>query len=93
MFLLIRIAVAIVVAAWLMQQVRKPGGWVGRAVARAMGMSHSAMTDWGLQQLTADRRNVSRRTFGVVVHAGDGVATGGVPDRCRTSGSIESGGI
>jgi ubiquinone/menaquinone biosynthesis C-methylase UbiE len=52
MFLLIRIAVAIVVAAWLMQQVRKPGGWVGRAVARAMGMSHSAMTDWGLQQLT-----------------------------------------
>jgi SAM-dependent methyltransferase len=52
MFLLIRIAVAIVVAAWLMQQVRKPGGWVGRAVARAMGMSHSAMTDWGLQHLT-----------------------------------------
>src|SRR6202789_3088113 len=52
MFLLIRIAVAIVVAAWLMQQVRKPGGWVGRTVARAMGMSHSAMTDWGLQHLT-----------------------------------------
>ena len=51
MFLLIRIAVAIVIAGWLMQQVRKPGGWVGRVVAKAMGMSHSAMTDWGLQHL------------------------------------------
>ena len=52
MFLLIRIAVAFVIAGWLMQQVRKPGGWVGRTVARAMGLSHSAMTDWGLRQLT-----------------------------------------
>ena len=52
MFLLIRIVVAIIFAGWLMQQVRKPGGWMGRTVARAMGLSHSAMTDWGLQQLT-----------------------------------------
>jgi hypothetical protein len=51
MFLVIRIAVAIVFAGWLIQQVRKPNGWLGRSVVRAMSVSHAAMTDWGLKQL------------------------------------------
>jgi ubiquinone/menaquinone biosynthesis C-methylase UbiE len=199
MFLAIRIAVAILFAGWLMQQVRKPNGWLGRRLVRAMSLSHAAMTDWGLQQLTVAKnasvldvgcgggrtvgklaalapegrvvgldysatsvavardtnagaiqagrveieqgsvaalpfpdgtfdivtavethyywpnlaanvrevfrvtkpggtfalncRDVSRRTLGVVVQAGDGFAAGGVPDGCRAPRAIESGGI
>ena len=39
MFLVIRIVVAIALAGWVMQQVRKPNGWLGRSVVRAMSMS------------------------------------------------------
>lgn len=41
----------ILVAAWVFWQVRKPSGWLGRRVVRAMNMGHATMTDWGLQQL------------------------------------------
>jgi len=36
----------------LLNQFRKPSGWLGRLNVRDMNRRHSALTDWGLQQLT-----------------------------------------
>jgi ubiquinone/menaquinone biosynthesis C-methylase UbiE len=47
-----RFLLAILVAAWVIRQVRKPSGWMGRRIVRDMNLRHSTMTDWGLQQLT-----------------------------------------
>src|SRR5215467_7422317 len=41
----------ILVFARLSRQVRKPGGWLGRRMLRAMNLTHAALTDWGLDQL------------------------------------------
>jgi SAM-dependent methyltransferase len=43
---------------WLFRQVRKPSGLLGRRVVRAMNLSHAAMTDWGLQQITVPKNAV-----------------------------------
>jgi SAM-dependent methyltransferase len=40
---------------WLLRQVRKPSGPLGRRVVRAMNLGHSTMTDWGLQQVTVTK--------------------------------------
>jgi len=42
---------AILLAAWVFRQVRKPTGWLGKRMLRAMNLSHAAMTEWGLQNL------------------------------------------
>lgn len=47
----LRIALPIILAVWLMLQVRKPSGWLGKRVVRAMNVGHSALTTWGLQQI------------------------------------------
>ena len=49
MFWILRLVAAILLAAWIFQQVRKPSGWLGRRTVRAMNLGHSAMTDWGQQ--------------------------------------------
>lgn len=51
MFWIVKLVVVILLAAWIFGQVRKPSGLLGRRVVRAMNLSHSAMTDWGLQQV------------------------------------------
>ena len=51
MFWILRLVLLIVLFAWVSRQVRNPSGLLGRRVVRAMNMSHSAMTDWGLQQV------------------------------------------
>jgi ubiquinone/menaquinone biosynthesis C-methylase UbiE len=56
--LLLRLVVPILLMVWLFQQVRKPSGWLGRRVVRAMNVSHAAMTDWGLQQLAVPKNAV-----------------------------------
>jgi len=43
--------------AWLLQQVRKPSGQLGRRVVRAMNLGHATMTDWGLQQVTVPKNS------------------------------------
>jgi len=48
MLLVIRLAVAVLLIAWLFRQVRKPSGWLGKRVVRTMNLSHGAMTDWAL---------------------------------------------
>jgi ubiquinone/menaquinone biosynthesis C-methylase UbiE len=55
MLLILRLALAVLLVAWLFQQVRKPSGWLGRRVVRAMNLSHATMTDWGLQQVTVPK--------------------------------------
>ncbi len=52
MFHLLKFAVVILLAVWLSFQVRKPSGWLGRRVVRAMNLGHATMTTWALQQLT-----------------------------------------
>jgi len=36
----------------MLKQCRKPTGWLGRAVARGMNLSHSKLTDWGLSHIS-----------------------------------------
>jgi len=48
---ILRLVLPILLAAWVFRQVRKPSGWLGRRVVRAMNLSHATMADWGLQQL------------------------------------------
>src|SRR5690348_2434747 len=33
------------------RQCRKPTGWMGRRIARAMNLSHASLTAWGLRHL------------------------------------------
>jgi SAM-dependent methyltransferase len=47
----LRLVVAILLAAWVMRQVRKPSGWLGRRTVRAMNLRHATLTDWGLKQI------------------------------------------
>jgi ubiquinone/menaquinone biosynthesis C-methylase UbiE len=51
MFWILRVAVSILLIAWVFRQVRKPSGPLGKRVVRAMNLGHSKMTDWGLQQV------------------------------------------
>lgn len=55
MLLILRLVLAVLLMAWMMQQVRKPSGWLGRRVVRAMNLGHGSMTDWGLQQVTVPK--------------------------------------
>ncbi len=52
MLRILRLVLIVFFAAWVIRQVRKPSGWLGRRVVRAMNMSHATMTDWGLEQMT-----------------------------------------
>ena len=49
---ILQVAIAILLMVWMFRQVRKPSGPLGRSVVRAMSVSHSKTTDWGLQQVT-----------------------------------------
>ena len=51
----LRIAVVVLFYAWMSRQVRKPGGWLGRRLLRAMNRGHAALTDWGLDQLAVPK--------------------------------------
>ena len=55
MLKIVRLLLSILAAAWLFRQVRKPSGWLGRLIVRAMNLSHATMTDWGLQQLAVPK--------------------------------------
>lgn len=58
MLLTLRLVLAILLILWIFRQVRKPSGPLGRRVVRAMNVSHAAMTDWGLQQITIPKHAV-----------------------------------
>jgi ubiquinone/menaquinone biosynthesis C-methylase UbiE len=46
---------AILLAVWVFRQVRKPTGWLGRRMVQAMNLSHAAMTDWALEQVSVPK--------------------------------------
>jgi SAM-dependent methyltransferase len=48
---LLRYALGVALAAYMMRQARKPTKWVGRYFLRAMNEAHSRMTDWGLRHV------------------------------------------
>jgi SAM-dependent methyltransferase len=49
-------ALALILAFSLIRQCRRPTGWLGRRVARAMNVSHASLTTWGLSHVRIDRR-------------------------------------
>jgi len=49
-------AVVILIAAYLLNQVRKPSRWIGRGFVWVMNLSHSGLTDWGLQHVPIEKR-------------------------------------
>ena len=51
MFTILKLVLAILLAGWVLQQVRKPTGWLGRRVVWGMNASHASMTEWGLKQI------------------------------------------
>jgi len=51
MFLIVKLALFVLLIAWVLGQVRKPTGPLGQRTVRAMNQSHAAMTDWGLAQI------------------------------------------
>lgn len=55
--ILVILCLALMIAwvAWASRQVRKPSGWLGSRMVRAMNLTHATMTDWGLQQLTVPK--------------------------------------
>src|SRR5262245_8930765 len=52
---ILKIVLAIGVAAALVRQCRKPAGWPGRWIVALMNRSHAGLTDWGLSHVTIDR--------------------------------------
>jgi ubiquinone/menaquinone biosynthesis C-methylase UbiE len=40
--------------AMLMRQCRRPSGWFGRRLARAMNLGHAALTTWGLEHVVIE---------------------------------------
>jgi ubiquinone/menaquinone biosynthesis C-methylase UbiE len=56
MVLIIKVALALLLIVWVLGQVRKPTGWLGTRMLRAMNLSHAAMTDWGIQHIPIERR-------------------------------------
>lgn len=55
MWLALRVGVSVLLIVWIFRQVRKPSGPLGRRVVRAMNLSHSKMTQWGLQQVSVPK--------------------------------------
>ena len=58
MLKILRIVLPILLVAWLFRQVRKPSGWLGRRMVRAMNITHSKMTEWGLKQVQVPTKGV-----------------------------------
>src|SRR5689334_1589660 len=52
---ILRFLVPVLVVPWLLQQLRKPSGPIGRRVVRVMNRSHSTLTDWALRKLTVPK--------------------------------------
>jgi SAM-dependent methyltransferase len=52
---LLRLALSLALAFYLFRQVRKPSRWTGRFFLWLMNVSHSRVTDWGLQYARIER--------------------------------------
>lgn len=50
----VRLVLGAVIAIYAMKQVRKPSRWGGRFFLWIMNMSHSSLTDWGLEHVRVE---------------------------------------
>jgi hypothetical protein len=48
-------AVLFLVVAYLLNQARRPSRWIGRGFLWSMNLSHSELTDWGLQHVPIEK--------------------------------------
>jgi SAM-dependent methyltransferase len=53
---LVTIGLGLLAAYAVSRQCRRPSGWLGRRLARAMNVSHSRVTTWGLGHVTIESR-------------------------------------
>jgi ubiquinone/menaquinone biosynthesis C-methylase UbiE len=58
MKLLIDLGLLFVVLPYVVHQVRKPTRWVGRLFAWLMNVSHSGLTDWGLEHIVVEKDSI-----------------------------------
>jgi len=58
MTLILRYVVGLILAFYILNQVRKPSRWVGRFFTWVMNKSHSSLTDWGLTHVTVAKNHV-----------------------------------
>jgi SAM-dependent methyltransferase len=49
--LALRYAIALILGLYLLNQVRKPSRWTGRPFLWLMNLTHSSLTDWGLEHV------------------------------------------
>lgn len=52
---ILRYSLVLLIAFYLLHQVRKPTRWVGRFFLWVMNISHSKLTDWGLQHVRIEK--------------------------------------
>jgi SAM-dependent methyltransferase len=69
---LAKIALAIAAGYALVRQCRKPTGWLGRRVARAMNIGHARLTAWALTHVTIAPRS---RTLDIGCGGGQTIRT------------------
>ncbi len=55
---LIALLVAVPLFVWFLRQCRRPSGVLGARVVRAMNVTHSALTDWGLNHVKVEPADV-----------------------------------
>src|SRR5262245_1183810 len=55
---LITLLAAVPLVVWFLRQCRKPSGPLGARVVRAMNVTHSRLTDWGLTHVSVKRDDV-----------------------------------
>lgn len=106
MLLILRLVLPLLLIVYVLGQVRKPTGLLGRRVLQAMNLTHSALTEWGLQQLYVERnatvldigcgggRTVQRLAAlapGGVIHGIDYSAASVAYARATNAREIESG--
>ena len=55
MLLAVKLVLSVLLIVWVLRQVRKPSGLLGRRMLRVMNRTHAALTDWGLQHVYVGR--------------------------------------
>jgi ubiquinone/menaquinone biosynthesis C-methylase UbiE len=57
-WLVLKVFLTVGLIFWLIRQVRKPTGLLGRRVVQGMNLGHAKMTDWGLQPIDVPKNAV-----------------------------------
>jgi ubiquinone/menaquinone biosynthesis C-methylase UbiE len=55
LFFALKLAAVLLFVFWVLSQVRKPTGPLGKRMVRTMNLTHAGLTDWGLRHVTVAR--------------------------------------